>query len=1113
MFMNEKVKQKPWLLLSFFCLGLIGWIFYIHFHHHIFRWAALDLTFTREEATQQAQNFLKDQGYNLQNAKKSVAFWTYDSPLIYFEKQVGTLETNRWLRETGSPIWGWHIRFFWPLQKDEFQVWWSPKGDLLGFQHDLFREKHLPSLTEDEALSKATTFLKLHFEKEFGNYELLESSFDEKSKRKDYFFTWKSKTTLLDTRSFIRISIAGNEIQSFRKEIKVPEDFYRKEQNIEAQRDLLNEFTSWIDHFFLLLVIGFLFWVRKHQKLRLRSAFILCGLILAIEWLHLFNSIPLLWHKYETDQTIFSFWAENIGLSGLSILVSTALFIFPLVSADAVGCIYQGSKYSLNEVTSSSFFLSRPFFHATVAGLFLCGIHLGFMVGLYLFGTHFFQWYCPTEVPYSDLLSSKLPWIEPMLQGLSAAIQEESLYRLFAIPLMLKVTGRKWLSLLLPALLWGFLHSGYHVTPIYVRGIELTIVGVVLGIVFLRYGIWATLLSHYLYNVTVSSSLFWFSGNLHLCLSSLFICALPLIPFFICLFRFLRGRPLQKIPFQATPWKAASLSEQSVSQVKNFNIAPSPIPLRLPLFLIPILIIGILVIPSDETPPTSDIDRSEAVIVAKRKLMEAGYDMDSALISVSLIQKERGLEAEYVRENLSKKEARRYLDRFLPELFVWEVRFAFPEQPVECNVEVGPRETVGSFSCKEDEKISAPLLSLEASKTFAQQYLQTQHFWTPDLQYAGNIEQAYLHRKEVLHRWLDPKASIEELRRYIEVNVSGTRVSSFNTYFEVPELFEREKTQKTFWHVFQQGLILLSLLVIGIPLVLTVFHRENLESIRHPLSFSAALIGFSLQILTNINALPAFFESYETTSPLHIFMLRKALFILGQAFFLGCIAYISVLLFLKIPKKVFANVPTEKDIKTVFKVPLWKQKHTREGVLWAIFAVAFQILIVKLFVWVNPELEIVLFPVDPSMFSTLLPFLQFLDSVWIHTLYFLWLLIIVASFYKWVPSKITFVTLCLAFSLFMTNDLESLPSLLYHFLKFLLLGLIILKWVRFHLPFYIWYVMISSTLTFSPWLFEDNPFRLQAISIHAIVISLISLCLFSTSSKTQHNGDTYELQS
>ena len=79
------------------------------------------------------------------------------------------------------------------------------------------------------------------------------------------------------------------------------------------------------------------------------------------------------------------------------------------------------------------------------------------------------------------------------------------IFRVAALLLFWWLFRVRWLAVVLSAATWGFLHSSYPQMPGYVRGIELTIVGIVWGTLLLRYGIVATLTAHYLYDCWLGS--------------------------------------------------------------------------------------------------------------------------------------------------------------------------------------------------------------------------------------------------------------------------------------------------------------------------------------------------------------------------------------------------------------------------------------------------------------------------------------------------------------------------------------------------------------------------------------------------------------------------------
>ena len=153
------------------------------------------------------------------------------------------------------------------------------------------------------------------------------------------------------------------------------------------------------------------------------------------------------------------------------------------------------------------------------------------MTVFYILGTRYLGVWSPAEMTdYSNSFSTAMPWIYPLLVGLSASTLEEFFFRLLAISLLLKVTKKRWIAVLLPAAVWAFLHSSYPVEPVYTRGLELTVVGVVLGVVFLRYGIWTTVISHYAYNAFLGAIPMLKSSSLYFQVSGLAVVGILLLP-------------------------------------------------------------------------------------------------------------------------------------------------------------------------------------------------------------------------------------------------------------------------------------------------------------------------------------------------------------------------------------------------------------------------------------------------------------------------------------------------------------------------------------------------------------------------------------------------------
>ena len=136
----------------------------------------------------------------------------------------------------------------------------------------------------------------------------------------------------------------------------------------------------------------------------------------------------------------------------------------------------------------------------------------------------------PADSPYSNMLNTAFPFLYPLLIGFVAAISEEFTFRLFAIPLLKKYLKVTFLALLLPAVIWAFGHSTYPVFPIYFRGIELTIAGLLFGYFFIRFGLVTCVVAHYVLDALLVALPLLRSSHPSFVVSGAAVVALGLLP-------------------------------------------------------------------------------------------------------------------------------------------------------------------------------------------------------------------------------------------------------------------------------------------------------------------------------------------------------------------------------------------------------------------------------------------------------------------------------------------------------------------------------------------------------------------------------------------------------
>ena len=93
--------------------------------------------------------------------------------------------------------------------------------------------------------------------------------------------------------------------------------------------------------------------------------------------------------------------------------------------------------------------------------------------------------------------ASAFPLAAPLLSSLVAAFQEEVLFRWFALRYIASRTRSLALAITVTAVLWALIHAGYRVIPPASRVIELVLLGIILSVLSLRYGVITAIVAHF----------------------------------------------------------------------------------------------------------------------------------------------------------------------------------------------------------------------------------------------------------------------------------------------------------------------------------------------------------------------------------------------------------------------------------------------------------------------------------------------------------------------------------------------------------------------------------------------------------------------------------------
>ncbi|MFC1525190.1 lysostaphin resistance A-like protein [Candidatus Latescibacterota bacterium] len=223
----------------------------------------------------------------------------------------------------------WRVRFFQPMEKEEYRVWIDPAdSSVYTMEHLLPEDEAGADLSEDEARSLAQAHLR-SYGLDPSEFVLKESSSEKMKARRDYRFLWEARQgdpRNLDESYFrCTVEIAGDQPTALSRDLKLPEAWLR-----DHEESSLLDIALWgilgvvcVAVFIHLIVVfirlqrdGSIAWRRPLLLGAVWSALLVAGFV---------NDLPVLFGDYRTDTTTTVFLVSQLVKYSLLAMVSVAM--------------------------------------------------------------------------------------------------------------------------------------------------------------------------------------------------------------------------------------------------------------------------------------------------------------------------------------------------------------------------------------------------------------------------------------------------------------------------------------------------------------------------------------------------------------------------------------------------------------------------------------------------------------------------------------------------------------------------------------------------------------------------------------------------------------------
>jgi len=907
-------------LLFWIVLGIAGALFAFKFYFSAFPEASVDFRVSRTEAVARARAFLATAGNDVSGYQSTIVFNVDDDAKTYMERELGLKQANQLMAREVS-VWYWDVRFFRPQQEEEFRVRVSPGGSITGYEHKIEESRAGPKLERAAALSKAEGFLRAQYGAGLSNWNFLpeEASSVERPKRLDWTFAWEKRGfRAKDAPYRLHVTVQGERVGSVEEFLKVPEAWQDSYKRLRSTNIFYNQ-VAIIPY---ALLFGAALWLgftlTRRGQVGWSGALKLGIFVAALLLLMQINEWPIARSGYDTNSSYGSFVARSLVFAALFALGSALMVSLVLPAGEALYRASQPDRLRLGKAFTSKGIRTKEFFSSSVVGLSLAAAHIGFVVAFYLVGSRFGVW-APQDLNYSNLVSTSFPWISGIAIGMLASTSEEFLFRLFAIPFLARVTRSRILAVILPAFAWSFLHSAYPQEPGYIRGIEVGIIGIVAGIVMLRWGIVATLIWHYTVDASLLGLLLLRSESLYFRVSGAIVGAAALVPLAVSGISYLaRGRfetdeslenrahPIPEATVrQAVPGDAAAAGSRRYETLSTGKLG----------FLIGCGILGAALLFGVKPERLGDylrlhVNAREAHAAANSILRQRGLRPENYRTATTLVDRMDGEANEFLRERIGIARVNRIYTDEIPGA-LWRVRYFRDSEKEEYAVILKPDGALHSLHHTLAEATPGATITKEQAQAHAEAYLHD----VKKIELAAwklveaNSEKRparvdYTLTWEKTHPLDLPENatatgdSADHAYARMEVQVLGDEVTNYRTYIKIPDEWSRKREEQTLsrtLHLVGRYSFFAALGLIALILFLVKLRSPAAASIpwRRFARWAPWGAACFLAVFALGNRLPMFLASYDTAIPLKFMFGGIAIGVLFGAGF-----YFAVLLLL-----------------------------------------------------------------------------------------------------------------------------------------------------------------------------------------------------------------------
>lgn len=851
-----------------------------------------------EQAVEQADTIAQKNNLGPSNYHYAAMFHTDAAVKTFVELEAGGTDAlvNMMDEKLYMPY-TWKVRHFKEHEKNESLISFTPDGQPYGFIETISENIPGAQLSEKDARIIAETYAETQGNIVLSDYKLVEASQKTQlSKRIDHTFVYERNDKKIGEGNYrLKIVVSGDKVTELTHFVKVPEAFTRRYEEMRSANTIIAFAATLLMallYFFGGCCLG-LYWINKKKWLLLKQPLRWAFFLALISALNSVNQLPFLWMKYNNAFSLYGFLSQLFLSCFISFIAQTFMYTIIIAAAESLTRRAFGNHPQLWTLCSAESSSSYAILGRTVGGYLLVGFNVAFVIAFYIVSLRYLGWWSPSEMLFDpNILASYAPWFSPLASSLNAGFIEECVFR--AIPLAgAALLGtyfgkRNWwiaAALILQAIVFGAAHANYPVQPSYARLVELFIPSLIWGIIYLRFGLITTIISHFAYDVIWFSIPIFVSFAPDTLLYKILIIIGALLPLLYVLFARLKKGKWNHLPESAHnhAWQpSTSLSEEKEEKeaVPQESLKTSTTTAHKTIIGLGIISLIVWIYGTRFTHDgiTITCNRQEAVTFADSFLAEKNSILTAPWKTLPLIFTHYKLVPDIAQQHTfiwkkGKKDLYHALLGTYLEPAHWTIRYAqFDTDIIERTQEhkiMLYNDSVWRYHHQLPESSIGASLTQEQARSIAHKTLSEQYNLDHEQLREISAVQAQLpHRINWLFIFEDSAVyPLQTGRALVSILIAGDEVVYTTRTIQVPEEWERKQQNKqNILNIVMMVFSLILLLFLLIGLVVALRQKKNVIISKKLL---AIIFGVSLflGIIDILNTWPSIVGNFSTSLP------------------------------------------------------------------------------------------------------------------------------------------------------------------------------------------------------------------------------------------------------